>query len=100
VAASLLAAVGLEDLAMGSVEDYEAALVTMATDPEVLPGLRAHLADNRMQLPLFDTPAYTRRFEALLRRLWQRWCEGLPPQHLAAEELADMTTQIEIGATA
>ena len=100
VAASLLAAVGLEGLAMGSVEDYEAALVTMATDPAVLPGLRAHLVDNRLQLPLFDTPAYTRRFEALLRRLWQRWCEGLPPQHLAAEELADMTTQIEIGATA
>ncbi|MFN9744629.1 MAG: tetratricopeptide repeat protein, partial [Betaproteobacteria bacterium] len=47
VAASILAAVGLEGLAMGSVEDYEAALVTMATDPEVLPGLRAHLVDNR-----------------------------------------------------
>lgn len=100
VAASILAAVGLEGLAMGSVEDYEAALVTMATDPEVLPGLRAHLVDNRLELPLFDTPGYTRRFEALLHRLWQRWCEELPPRHLAAEELSDMTTQTEIGVPA
>lgn len=88
VAASVLAAVGLEGLAMASIDDYEAALVTLATDPEVLPGLRAHLVDNRLQLPLFDTPAYTRRFEALLQRLWQRWCEGRAPAHLDAAELA------------
>jgi predicted O-linked N-acetylglucosamine transferase (SPINDLY family) len=97
VAASILAAVGLEDLAMRSIEDYEAALVTMATDPEVLPGLRAHLVDNRLQLPLFDTPAYTRRFEAALAAVWRRWCEGLPPQHVSAEELAATMTQSPIG---
>jgi predicted O-linked N-acetylglucosamine transferase (SPINDLY family) len=87
VAASLLAAVGLEGLAMGSVEDYEAALVTMATDPEVLPGLRAHLVDNRLQLPLFDTPAYTRRFEAALAKVWRRWCEGRPPEHVPSTDI-------------
>jgi len=87
VAASLLAAVGLEGLAMGSVEDYEAALVTMATDPAVLPGLRAHLVDNRLQLPLFDTPAYTRRFEAALATVWRRWCDGLPPAHVPSTDI-------------
>jgi protein O-GlcNAc transferase len=97
VAASILAAVGLEGLVMGSVEDYEAALVTMATDPEVLPGLRAHLVDNRLQLPLFDTPAYTRRLEAALATVWRRWCEGLPPQHVPAEELAAAIAQPPIG---
>lgn len=84
VAASVLAAVGLEGLAMSSIGDYEAALVTMAEDPEVLAGLRAHLVDNRLQLPLFDSPAYTRRFEDMLATLWQRWCEGRAPAHLAA----------------
>ncbi len=84
VAASVLAAVGLEGLAMGSIADYEAALVTMAQDPEVLSGLRAHLVDNRLQLPLFDTPGYTRRFEALLSTLWQQWCEGRAPAHVVA----------------
>jgi predicted O-linked N-acetylglucosamine transferase (SPINDLY family) len=91
VAASVLAAVGLEGLAMGSVDDYEAALVTLALDPEVLRGLRAHLVENRLQLPLFDTPAYTRRLEALLDTVWQRWCEGRPPQHLPAGEAATGT---------
>ena len=100
VAASLLAAVGLEGLAMGSVEDYEAALVTMATDPAVLPGLRAHLVDNRLQLPLFDTRAYTRRFEAALAAVWRRWCEGLAPSHVPAEEVAAGIPQPTMGSPA
>jgi predicted O-linked N-acetylglucosamine transferase (SPINDLY family) len=87
VAASVLAAVGLEGLAMTSLADYEAALVTLATDPEVLPGLRAHLVENRLQLPLFDTERYTRGFEATMQVLWQRWCEGRAPTHLPAEAL-------------
>jgi predicted O-linked N-acetylglucosamine transferase (SPINDLY family) len=100
VAMSILAAAGLEGLAMRSVEDYTAALVTMAKDPDVLPGLRSHLTTNRMALPLFDAPAYTRHFEALLQRMWQRWCDGLPPEHLAARELADTHPQPEMRASA
>lgn len=84
VAASVLAAVGLEGLAMGSVEDYEAALVTMAGDDSILAGLRAHLVSNRLQLPLFDSVGHTRRFEALLGRMWQQWCSGHRPDHLPA----------------
>ncbi len=86
VAASVLAAVGLEGLAMGSVGDYEAALVTMAGDPDILAGIRAHLVENRLALPLFDSEGHTRRFEALLERMWQRWCEGQPPVHLPAAD--------------
>jgi predicted O-linked N-acetylglucosamine transferase (SPINDLY family) len=85
VAASVLAAAGLEGLAMGSVADYEAALVTLAVDPEVLPGLRAHLVDHRLELPLFDSTAYTRRFETMLALLWRRWCDGQAPAHLPVE---------------
>lgn len=87
VAASVLAAVGLEGLAMQSIDDYEAALVTMARDPEVLQGLRTHLVSQRLSLPLFDSAGYTRRFEALLGTLWRRWCEGRAPAHLAAEDV-------------
>jgi len=93
VAASVLAAVGLEGLAMGSIDDYESALVTMAQDPEVLAGLRAHLVDNRLALPLFDSPAYTRRFEAVLATLWQRWCRGEAPAHLEADAASPNPTE-------
>jgi len=93
VAASVLAAVGLEGLAMGSIDDYESALVTMAQDPEVLAGLRAHLVDNRLALPLFDSPAYTRRFEAVLATLWQRWCRGEAPAHLEADAASSNPTE-------
>jgi predicted O-linked N-acetylglucosamine transferase (SPINDLY family) len=100
VAVSILAAAGLEGLAMCSVDDYVAALVTMATDPEILPGLREHLTSNRLALPLFDAPSYTRQFEALLQRMWQRWCLGLPPEHLAAEDAPATFPQPEMGVPA
>jgi predicted O-linked N-acetylglucosamine transferase (SPINDLY family) len=87
VAASVLAAVGLEGLAMTSLSDYEAALVTLATDPAVLPGLRAHLVDQRLRLPLFDAESYARGFERMLQLIWRRWCEGQAPEHLPAEAL-------------
>lgn len=100
VAVSILAAAGLEGLAMRSVDHYVAALVTMATDPEILPGLREHLTSNRLALPLFDAPSYTRQFEALLQRMWQRWCLGLPPEHLAAEDAPATFPQTEMGVPA
>ncbi|MCE2912424.1 MAG: tetratricopeptide repeat protein [Pseudomonadota bacterium] len=100
VAMSILAAAGLEGLAMRSVEEYTAALVTMAKDSEVLPGLRSHLTLNRMALPLFDAAAYTRHFEALLQRMWRRWCDRLPPEHLAAQEPSETHPQPEMRASA
>jgi predicted O-linked N-acetylglucosamine transferase (SPINDLY family) len=85
VAASVLAAVGLEGLAMATLDDYEAALRAMAADPEILRGLREHLVTQRLELPLFDSRGYARRFEDLLGRAWARWCAGLPPAHLPSE---------------
>jgi len=37
-----------------------------------------------MALPLFDSEQYTRDFEALLIRMFERDQAGLPPDHLLA----------------
>lgn len=84
VAASVLNAAGIGELAQGSVEDYRLAILALAREPALLAGYREHLVGRRLELPLFDSELYTQEFEALLQRMWQRWADGLPPEHLLA----------------
>lgn len=91
VAASVLNAAGLAELAFETVDDYCGAIIALARDPGLLAGYRRHLNAQRLVLPLFDTPAYARDFEALLQRLFERWLGGLPAEHLAAEASRTVT---------
>lgn len=84
VAASVLNAAGLGELAFERVEDYRLALVALATEPGLLAGYREHLRTQRHALPLFDCARYTREFEDLFERIWQRWAAGKTPEHLLA----------------
>ena len=84
VAASVLNAAGLSELAFGDVEDYKCAVRALAQDSELAAGYKRHLVEQRGLLPLFDSPAYTRQFEALLARMWARWRSGQAPEHLPA----------------
>ena len=84
VAASVLNAAGLAELAFETVQDYRCAITALAADPALLAGYRQHLR-NPAALPLFDGERYTREFEALLQRMWARWRAGLSADHLPAE---------------
>jgi predicted O-linked N-acetylglucosamine transferase (SPINDLY family) len=84
VAASVLNAAGLAELAFERVQDYQLALVALAREPALLAGYRAHLTTRRTELALFDCERYTREFEDLFARMWQRWRQGLAPEHLLA----------------
>lgn len=84
VATSVLNAAGLAELAFGTPEDYRAALLTLAREPSLLAEYRALLDSRRMELPLFDTPRYTRELEDLFLCMSARWRAGLEPDHLPA----------------
>jgi predicted O-linked N-acetylglucosamine transferase (SPINDLY family) len=84
VAASLLNAAGVAELAYGDVAGYTQALTTLALQPELAAGYKQMLQAGRNTSPLFDSGSWVRGFEALLQRMWQRWCDGQPPAHLAA----------------
>ena len=86
VAASVLNAAGMPELAFGTLHQYRHAITVLARQPGQLAGYRRHLAERRLQLALFDTGRYTREFEALLGRMVQRWRQGLPADHLPAAE--------------
>jgi len=82
VGASMLTALGLEELIAASLPEYERLAVALATERARLEGLRAKLADARLTAPLFDTEGYTRSMEAAYQAMLERARSGLPPEHL------------------
>ena len=84
VAASLVSACGLAELACTDAEHYVAFAAALANDPVALAGLKAHLETSRPRLPLFDAEGLARDLDALLIRMHERHLAGLPPDHLPA----------------
>lgn len=82
VAASLLAACGLPELACPSEEAYVAFAAALAAEPATLASLKQHLEQHRMALPLFDSDRFARNFEGLLVRMHERAQAGLAPAAL------------------
>jgi protein O-GlcNAc transferase len=83
VAASLLHAMGLADLVVRSMEEYEALALTLAREPTMLSAIRAKIARNRADHPLFDAARFTRHLERAYAVIHARACEGLPPSDFA-----------------
>ena len=85
VAASLVTACGLADLACADDAHYVTLATGLANEPEILQGLKLHLETNRRTLPLFDAERLARDLDALLLRMHERHLAGLEPTALAAD---------------
>jgi len=83
VAASLLQAAGLQDLIVENLPDYEARAISLAGEPGAMQALKARLAANRSQSPLFDTDGFCRRIEQAYLRMWQIRQAGGAPEHFS-----------------
>src|SRR5262249_2999093 len=86
VAASLVAACGLGELACANEADYVELATALANEPETLRGIKTHLDANRRALPLFDAELLARDMDALLTRMHEHHLAGLAPQALSAEQ--------------
>jgi len=51
---------------------------------------REHLVKNRAVLPLFDTTRYTGELMDLFERMFTRWRNGMPCEHLLAGQPQDL----------
>jgi predicted O-linked N-acetylglucosamine transferase (SPINDLY family) len=79
VAASLLNAVGLSELIAPGVAEYTALAIDLARNPERLAAVKAKLAANRLNMPLFDTRRLTRHIESAYTTMVERHRRGEPP---------------------
>jgi len=87
VAASLLNAVGLPELITRTTAEYEALAVKLAREGPLIAALRAKLAGNIKDRPLFDTPRFARHLEAAYNVMCERQRRGLPTASFAVEVL-------------
>ena len=83
VAASLLNAVGLEELITSTQEEYEALAIELALAPQKLADLKLKLANNRLTTPLFDTPLFTKNLESAYTKMYERYQNDLQPDHIS-----------------
>jgi protein O-GlcNAc transferase len=72
VAGSLLHAIGMSDLITHSLEDYEALVLKLATNPALLADAKARIAANRATYPLFDTERFCLNLEAVVTAMWRK----------------------------
>jgi len=64
VAASLLYAIDLSELVTESQEEYESAAINLAHSPERMSSIKNKLDKNKLIMPLFDAPLFTKNIEA------------------------------------
>lgn len=69
VAASLVSAAGVPELAAADLEEYRQIALRLATDPAALRGIRQRLEDARHTSALFDTARFSRDLEQLYLRM-------------------------------
>jgi len=79
VGASLLKAVGLEELITYDVESYEKRILELSTDRSRLAQIRRKLEVSRDQIPLFDTKNYVNYYEQGLEEACNRYRSGQEP---------------------
>ena len=71
--ASMLANLGLTELAAGSAEEYVEMAIALARDAARLAGLRAALRPRFQASPLCDYEGFTRSLERAYRAMWREW---------------------------
>ena len=88
MAASMLHAVGLPELATDSLTAYEAMAHALARDPARLQALRRTLERNKLRRPLFDTARSTRHIEgpSSITRCGTPGCAASPAGHLLSSQ--------------
>jgi predicted O-linked N-acetylglucosamine transferase (SPINDLY family) len=89
VATSLLHAVDLQELCAQTLDEYAARALRLATMPDELAKLKAHLEGGRRRFAAFDAPAFRRHIETAYQEVWKRHRRGQPPRMLAIAQTSE-----------
>lgn len=80
VAASIIQSVGLPELVVDCMEEYERLAARLANSPEQLQALKRKLAGHKSTHPLFDVQRFARHLEYAYHNMWQRFAKNLPTE--------------------
>jgi predicted O-linked N-acetylglucosamine transferase (SPINDLY family) len=79
---SLLNAIDMPELITTTETDYEKLALDLATSPKKLKSLKAKLARNKDNTPLFNTEQFTSNIERAYAEMYNRHVNGEKPEHL------------------
>ena len=85
-AASVINAINLPELITTTQEQYESLAIELATNPEKLKTIKDKLINNLPTAPLYDTPLFTRHLESAYLTMYDRYHQGLDPDHIYVED--------------
>ena len=85
VAASLLEACGLPELATHSLDEYETLALRLAREPSLLGDLRQRLEQNRSTCRLFDNDRLRQNIEKAYTTMWELWQRGEGPRSFSVD---------------
>jgi predicted O-linked N-acetylglucosamine transferase (SPINDLY family) len=88
VGASLLTACNLPELITDTPQNYSVRAKELAHDLQQLGAIRRKLQDTRLTVPLFDTERFTRHLETAYDLAWERFAQGLLPDHITVPSMA------------
>lgn len=86
VSASILAALGMNELITHSMSDYRDRVMHLATDGQARRRIQEKIACNRNREPLFDTPRFVRNLEAAYREMLGIQIGGEQPRSIRVAE--------------
>nr|AAR38497.1 TPR repeat protein [uncultured marine bacterium 583] len=84
-AASVINAFNLPELITTTQEQYESLAIELATKPEKLIIIKDKLVNNLPTAPLYDTPLFTRHLESAYLTMYEKYQQGLDPDHIYVE---------------
>ena len=90
-AANIVNAVNLPEMVTSSQEEYESLAIELANNPKKLRIIKEKLADNLPGAPLFDTPLFTKNIESAYRIMYERYHDGLEPDHIYFADINRLT---------
>ncbi|MBF0211517.1 MAG: DUF3808 domain-containing protein [Desulfamplus sp.] len=86
MSASILSAIGLDELITDNIEQYKELAIHFAKNRDSLKELKLKLRQNIETMPLFDTEGFTRHLERGFRRIWDIYVAGEKPQIVDLKE--------------
>ncbi|NCQ40911.1 MAG: hypothetical protein GW795_03220, partial [Cyanobacteria bacterium] len=86
VCTSMLAVQGLTALITKDLEEYQQKAIYYGTHPEQIKSLKQEIQAANRNKPLFNTPQFADELTRAYQLVWERYCEGLPPDNIEVEK--------------
>jgi predicted O-linked N-acetylglucosamine transferase (SPINDLY family) len=86
MAASVISALNLSELITDTRQEYESLAIELATSPKKFKAIKEKLNINLSTAPLYDTGKFTEHLESVYTIMYQRYHDGLEPDHIYSDD--------------